>query len=125
MALLTACHTFASAFQCAGKIGLPLGESNRVLCRPLSSTFASVSENNGDGQNFVGKENKAMSFLKKIGKVGGAANRDFRFAIGVDEGSAGKSINVSSQTTCARQNRCFRFTLSTHYFLVDISHDRA
>lgn len=32
-----------------------------------------------------------MKFLKKIGKVGGAANRDFRYAIGVDEGLAGKS----------------------------------
>jgi len=32
-----------------------------------------------------------MQFLKSIGKVGGAANRDFRYAIGVDEGPSGKS----------------------------------
>jgi hypothetical protein len=38
-------------------------------------------------------DNKAMSFLKKIGKVGGAANRDLRFAIGVDEGPAGKTMS--------------------------------
>jgi len=36
-------------------------------------------------------DNKAMQFLKKMGKVGGAANRDFRYAIGVDEGTSGKS----------------------------------
>jgi hypothetical protein len=32
-----------------------------------------------------------MAFLKKIGKVGGAANKDFRYAIGIDEGPAGKT----------------------------------
>ena len=37
------------------------------------------------------KDNKAMAFLRKIGKVGGAANKDFRFAIGIDEGTAGKT----------------------------------
>ena len=36
-------------------------------------------------------DNKAMAFLKKIGKVGGAANKDFRYAIGIDEGPAGKT----------------------------------
>ena len=39
------------------------------------------------------RDNKAMSFLKRIGKVGGAANRDFRFAVGVDEGPAGKTMS--------------------------------
>ena len=33
------------------------------------------------------KDNKAMAFLKKMGKVGGAANKDFSTAIGSDEGS--------------------------------------
>ena len=37
------------------------------------------------------EDNKAMKFLKTIGKVGGTANRDFRFALGVDEGPSGKS----------------------------------
>jgi hypothetical protein len=32
------------------------------------------------------KDNKAMAFLRKIGKVGGDANHDYTFAIGVDEG---------------------------------------
>ena len=37
-------------------------------------------------------DNKAMSFLRKIGKVGGANNQDFLNAMGVDEGPAGKSM---------------------------------
>jgi hypothetical protein len=32
-----------------------------------------------------------MDFLKKVGKVGGAANKDFRFAIGIDEGPSTKA----------------------------------
>jgi hypothetical protein len=33
-------------------------------------------------------ENKAMAFLKKIGKVGGENNHDYTFATGVDEGAS-------------------------------------
>ena len=32
-------------------------------------------------------DNKAMAFLRKMGKVGGAANKDFSTAVGSDEGS--------------------------------------
>jgi hypothetical protein len=41
-------------------------------------------------------DNKAMSFLKKIGKVGGESNRDFTVALGVDEGPTGKSLGSKS-----------------------------
>jgi hypothetical protein len=58
----------------------------------LCSAFSSVPSKE-DGDN---KENKAMAFLKKIGKVGGSASRDFRFAIGVDEGASGKSLDQSA-----------------------------
>jgi len=47
-------------------------------------------------------DNKAMQFLKKIGKVGGSANRDFRYAIGVDEGPAGKSSGGQSSLKKAK-----------------------
>lgn len=33
-----------------------------------------------------------MEFLKKIGKIGGNANRDFRFAVGFDEGPTSKAL---------------------------------
>jgi hypothetical protein len=36
------------------------------------------------------KENKSMAFLRKIGKVGGAANKNFVNAVGSDEGSTGR-----------------------------------
>lgn len=51
---------------------------------PPSSQSSSSSE--------VSKPNKSMEFLKKIGKVGGTANRDLRFAVGVDEGPSGKVL---------------------------------
>jgi hypothetical protein len=36
------------------------------------------------------KENKSMAFLRKIGKVGGASNKNFVNAVGSDEGSTGR-----------------------------------
>ena len=41
--------------------------------------------------NSKSNENKSMTFLRKIGKVGGASNKNFINAVGVDEGSVGKS----------------------------------
>lgn len=56
-------------------------------------------ENKQDTTKEAGGDNKAMQFLKKIGKVGESSNRDFRYAIRVDEGPAGKcsgsGLNVS------------------------------
>lgn len=37
-------------------------------------------------------DNKAMQFLKKIGKVGGVANKDYRYGVGADEGPAGRTM---------------------------------
>jgi hypothetical protein len=34
------------------------------------------------------KENSAMAFLRKVGKVGGENNHDYTFATGVDEGAS-------------------------------------
>jgi hypothetical protein len=39
------------------------------------------------------KTNKAMDFLMRMGKVGGNANKDYRFALGVDEGPSGKAMS--------------------------------
>mmetsp|Transcript_3340 Transcript_3340/g.4947 ORF Transcript_3340/g.4947 Transcript_3340/m.4947 type:complete len:241 (+) Transcript_3340:197-919(+) len=59
-------------------------------CRPKAFPSMSLVE---DTPN----ENKAMIFLRKIGKVGGASNKNFINAIGVDEGSVGKSPVVQGQ----------------------------
>ena len=45
------------------------------------------------------KDNKAMAFLKKIGKVGGAANKDFGTATGSDEGAGMSPMSSSPSTT--------------------------
>jgi Complex I intermediate-associated protein 30 (CIA30) len=55
---------------------------------PSSSKASSSSDKNSSDKG----DNSAMKFLRRIGKVGGSANRDFRYAIGVDEGSSGKSM---------------------------------
>lgn len=43
------------------------------------------------------EDNKAMAFLRKIGKAGGP-RQDFRHVIGVDEGSAGKEAGSSASS---------------------------
>lgn len=55
-------------------------------------TLASLVEKLDKSMASTNKEpdNKAMSFLKKIGRVGGAANKSFVNAVGSDEGSTGR-----------------------------------
>jgi hypothetical protein len=55
-----------------------------------SSSSTTTTNKNGD--------NKAMSFLKKIGKVG--TKVDFTHAIGVDEGSGGEKVSSSLDGKC-------------------------
>lgn len=73
------------------------GTSSFLLNSPkITHVFMSVNNNN---ESTSGTDNKAMSFLKKIGKIGGAANKDFALAVGIDEGggksSASGSVRVS------------------------------
>ena len=49
------------------------------------------------------KDNKAMAFLRKIGRVGGSANQ-FTTSMGVDEGPAGKT--TSGGTKVSRVKKC-------------------
>lgn len=53
------------------------------------------------------KDNNAMAFLRKVGRVGGAANKNFVNAVGSDEGSTGRqppaSRNVASGLKKAKQ----------------------
>ena len=45
----------------------------------------------GDKEKTTAKkgDNKAMAFLRKVGRVGGAANMDFANAMGLDESPSG------------------------------------
>jgi hypothetical protein len=66
-------------------------DKGRKCSRRLSSQqLHSTSTKSSNDKNI--SDNKAMAFLKKIGKVGSANGRDIRFAVGVDEGQAGKSL---------------------------------
>ena len=47
------------------------------------------------------EDNKAMKFLKKIGRVGGSANMDFAGTIGSDEGSMMPQKSMLTATTAA------------------------
>ena len=47
------------------------------------------AEPGADGSTTKKGDNKAMSFLRKVGRVGGAANMDFADAMGLDESPSG------------------------------------
>lgn len=52
------------------------------------SNDTDTSSNTAVSSSNSGGDNKAMAFLRKIGKVGGG--QDFKNALGVDEGPSGK-----------------------------------
>ena len=68
------------------------GVSDEVLASLAEKLEASASSSSSDEKKKQDetKDNKAMAFLKSIGRVGGAANKDFVNAIGSDEGSSGR-----------------------------------
>jgi hypothetical protein len=78
--LLVLCATLVGQKLCYAFV--PAGNHGRVQC-PLASK--DPTETNSK------EENKAMAFLRKVGKVGGVAHVDFKNAMGVDEGPAGKT----------------------------------
>jgi hypothetical protein len=50
-------------------------------------------------------DNKAMAFLKKIGRVGGKSKADFTNAIGVDEGSSTKAAGKWGNSQAMKKSR--------------------
>lgn len=72
--------------------------SNNVGDQVLESLVKKLDKSSTSSTNKKKKDNKAMAFLKKIGKVGGAANKDFGSATGSDEG-AGMSPMSSSPSS--------------------------
>lgn len=91
-------------------------ESKRVkrrLDRSARWSSNSSGENNSQDTKQENGDNKAMQFLKKMGKVGGAANRDFRYAIGVDEGPAGKSSGGRSGGGLKKAKAAFKSCVDT------------
>lgn len=96
LALLLTPLSLGGAFQSIPRSGFssfpPTAACGSRSCTTTSFPFLSTSARNGNADiEDVSGDNKAMQFLKQIGKVGGTANRDFRYAMGVDEGPSGKS----------------------------------
>jgi len=44
-----------------------------------------------------------MAFLKKVGRIGGAANRDFTNVLGIDEGPSGKAAGRGGSMTKSKE----------------------
>lgn len=78
----------------------------------LQSLTEKLDKSKSSPKKEKGKDNKSMSFLKKIGRVGGAANKSFVNAIGSDEGSAGRappatgSIDTSAKKSILAYEEC-------------------
>jgi len=74
---------------------LPIrGWSSAPTSRAATPGYCAISRS-GFNLSASAGDNKAMTFLKKIGKVGGT-KVDFTNAIGVDEGSGGAKISTNS-----------------------------
>eukprot|EP00578_Thalassiosira_sp_NH16_P002470 CAMPEP_0181135342 /NCGR_PEP_ID=MMETSP1071-20121207/32569_1 /TAXON_ID=35127 /ORGANISM="Thalassiosira sp., Strain NH16" /LENGTH=328 /DNA_ID=CAMNT_0023221919 /DNA_START=163 /DNA_END=1149 /DNA_ORIENTATION=- len=73
------------------------GRSDIIRTEHDVALRASDSDNDGDGgskkssASSTKADNKSMAFLRKIGRVGGAANMDFANAMGLDESPSGGS----------------------------------
>jgi len=55
----------------------------------VKSPFLKASDDDENESTSKKGDNKAMAFLRKVGRVGGAANMDFANAMGLDESPSG------------------------------------
>mmetsp|Transcript_26232 Transcript_26232/g.56573 ORF Transcript_26232/g.56573 Transcript_26232/m.56573 type:complete len:373 (-) Transcript_26232:131-1249(-) len=62
----------------------------KSLTKKLEQSSAAASSNKKSTTTPNKKDNNSMAFLKRIGRVGGAANKNFVNAVGSDEGSTGR-----------------------------------
>jgi hypothetical protein len=73
--------------------GITICTSQRLNMNLQATTNdrTSTDKNYPAGAGAGGDDNKAMAFLRKVGRVGGAANMDFATAMGLDESPSGGS----------------------------------
>lgn len=67
------------------------GSSTITTADEVATAIDDNGTTNNDTTTTREGDNKAMAFLRKMGKVGG--NKDFRFGVGADEGPSGKTMN--------------------------------
>ena len=75
-------------------------------------------------------DNKAMDFLRKVGRVGGAANMDFANAMGIDESPSGgsrmdpsKMFESPRHPTHSALPRALLTTCRTRFHLLVLAHN--
>jgi peptide-methionine (S)-S-oxide reductase len=79
VSLLSVAIVSSDAFQ----IAVPRNQAQKLSLSAIPSPTDEPTEKK--------KDNNAMAFLRKVGKVGGDANIDYTDAVGVDEGSTERS----------------------------------
>jgi len=78
----------------AGKI-----KESSVTDDTLNSLVEKLEKSKDTSEKPKKNDNKSMAFLKKIGRIGGAANKSFVNAVGSDEGTAGRQPPVDRSST--------------------------
>jgi hypothetical protein len=73
---------------------LPPAKEDTTSEETLKSLTEKLDKSKEEAEMPKKKENKAMAFLRKQGRVGGAANKNFVNAVGSDEGSTGRQPPV-------------------------------
>ena len=93
-----------------------------VVSQRLASMSTAADDDRGttitDGGKQVSGDNKAMSFLRKMGRVGGAANMDFATALGLDESPSG---GTKSDLTNVRKSKASYTPCITSGVIDDLS----
>lgn len=86
----------------------------RLFVSPLSSTRVTLAATANEQS---GNDNKAMAFLRKVGRVGG--DTDFTNALGVDEGQSGGKIAGKWGQSHAVKKAMAAYTLCTESGVID------
>ena len=60
-----------------------------MICKVSSASDDNQNNGGTSAAKKKGGDNRAMAFLRKVGRVGGAANMDFADAMGLDESPSG------------------------------------
>ena len=78
--------------------------------QPHTYLKASTNDENTTG------DNKAMAFLRKKGRIGGAANMDFANAVGLDESPSGGSKSALHEDGFKVSVQVYMVYFNIHYF---------
>jgi len=101
-------------------------DSSSVSDEVLQSLKAKLDQSKSEAAEDlkpVEKDNKSMAFLRKIGRVGGAANKNFVNVVGSDEGSTGRQPPASRTTASGPRKAKEAYTECTVLGTIDDMQD--